>query len=646
MDELSTSADAPAPRPVVRIPIGDPARLAALKGPQHLRLQLHHKGVPVGKVDLDRPPGMRWSDVAERWVAEEAMPRLLPRFLRRRAWRDPSLLWRIARLMGGARGRRFLWHLLHTAPRGWAGAIAAFLTHHHAAILRRAELRTGAADGRPQVWDRARWESLFVAPDPWGYGSDYEQTKYEQTLELLPEGRIPRALELACAEGHFTVQLAPRVASLLAADIAAQALERAAARCVGMDHVSFRQIDMRRDALPTGFDLIVCSEVLYYIGDGSDLRRFARRLAAALVPGGHLLVAHAHAVVDDSDATGFDWQVGFGALHIGRTLARVPSLDLVRELRTPVYRIQLFRRRTTGARRAAPARELGERVVGDLGGLVASINWGGCAVTRTEAANAWTTRAVPILMYHRIAEHGPAALAPYRVSPARFERQLAYLRRHGYRTISLAQWLAAMRDRDGLIDDRVVILTFDDAYRDFLTDAWPLLCRHGFGATMFVPTDQVGGRAEWDRAYGEPAALMSWDELRQLAGHGLEIGAHTCSHPYLTRIGARRLIAEGRVAKARLEAELGRTVELLAYPYGDQNLKVRRAMAGSGYRAAVTTQPGLSRLGDNPMALPRQLVAGGDDLDAFIAKLGPPARATFDRRLRYRYLRLARKNLM
>ena len=55
VDELSTSADAPVPRPVVRIPIGDPARLAALKGPQHLRLQLHHKGVPVGKVDLDRP---------------------------------------------------------------------------------------------------------------------------------------------------------------------------------------------------------------------------------------------------------------------------------------------------------------------------------------------------------------------------------------------------------------------------------------------------------------------------------------------------------------------------------------------------------------------------------------------------------------
>ena len=56
---------------------------------------------------------------------------------------------------------------------------------------------------------------------------------------------------------------------------------------------------LRHDELPAGFDLIVCSEVLYYIGDGADLRRFARRLAAALTPGGHLLVTHAKAVVDD-----------------------------------------------------------------------------------------------------------------------------------------------------------------------------------------------------------------------------------------------------------------------------------------------------------------------------------------------------------
>ena len=152
---------------------------------------------------------------------------------------------------------------------------------------------------RQNVWDRAKWESLFTVPDPWAYSSPYEQRKYEQTLELLPEGPLNRVLELACAEGHFTVQLAPRVGGLLAADIAAPAIERARDRCRTFDHVSFQQLDMRRDPIPGRFELIVCSEVLYYIGNRFALARFARKVAAALEPGGHLLTTHAHAVVDD-----------------------------------------------------------------------------------------------------------------------------------------------------------------------------------------------------------------------------------------------------------------------------------------------------------------------------------------------------------
>jgi SAM-dependent methyltransferase len=387
----------------------------------------------------------------------------------------------------------------------------AFLVNHHRRLLGEPDAALEHAGEVRSVWDRARWESLFATPDPWGYGSSYEQTKYRHTLELLPEGPISRALELACAEGHFTVQLAPRVDHLLAADIAEPALARAAERCAKLANVAFRQLDMRRDELPTGFDLIVCSEVLYYIGDGADLARFAARLAGAVLPGGHLLLAHANAVVDDREATGFDWPIGFAAKHIGAVFAGRPELEFVRELRTPVYRIQLYRRRERLGPPTRHPREVVERAAGDLAGLAASVNWGGCAVTRRDAAHSWVTRALPILVYHRIASDGPPELAPYRVTRDRFERQLAYLRRHGYRTISLAQWQEARGRRDGIIDDRAVMLTFDDGYRDFLTEAWPLLRSFGFGATLCVITDRIGGRAEWDKSYGEPAALLGWD---------------------------------------------------------------------------------------------------------------------------------------
>ena len=178
---------------------------------------------------------------------------------------------------------------------------------------------------------------------------------------------------------------------------------------------------------------------------------------------------------------------------------------------------------------------------------------------------------------------------------------------------------------------RTVVLTFDDAYRDFVTAAWPLLRRYGFMATVFVAADHVGGRAEWDRPYGEPAELASWDELRRLAGAGVELGSHSGSHPFLTRMDLPAAMAEGRRSRERLEQRaVGRPIVAMSYPFGDHNLLVRRAMAACGYAGAVTTAPpGLSRLGDSPMALPRQIVLRDDDLDSFVAKLGAPERATW-----------------
>ena len=105
-------------------------------------------------------------------------------------------------------------------------------------------------------------------------------------------------------------------------------------------------------------------------------------------------------------------------------------------------------------------------------------------------------------------------------------------------------------------------------------------------------------------------------------------------------------MAEGRRSRERLEQELGRPIVCASYPFGDQNLLLRRAIAACGYAGAVTTSPGLSRLGDNLMALPRQIVFRDDDLDAYVAKLGAPERATLDRRLRFRYDRLVQNNLL
>jgi len=191
---------------------------------------------------------------------------------------------------------------------------------------------------------RSEFEKLFQGRiDPWNYSSSYEQTKYERTLALIPDG-MKTALEIGCAEGHFTVQLAPHVRTLTACDIADTALERAARRCEALPHVRFIRLDVASDPIPGQLDLIVCSEMLYYVGSVGLLRQVAKKIAHALNRNGYLVMAHMNLLVDDPDRPGFDWQLPFGGRVIGDVFQGIPILRLVKEVRTPLYRIQLFQR--------------------------------------------------------------------------------------------------------------------------------------------------------------------------------------------------------------------------------------------------------------------------------------------------------------
>lgn len=233
---------------------------------------------------------------------------------------------------------------------------------------------------------------------------------------------------------------------------------------------------------------------------------------------------------------------------------------------------------------------------------------------------------LPILMYHRVAVDGPASLAEWRVAPDRFEAQLAYLRRHGFRSISVDLRSMTFAGRDGLSDGRVVAITFDDATTDFATAAWPLLQKYGFGAALFVVADRVGGRAEWDVGHGEPADLLGWDEIVRLAGEGVEIGSHATSHTPLTSLGAEALADEMRRSKEVIEARIVRPVSAIAYPFGAWDARVRTAAAEAGYRTGLTIDPGQATAGDDRLALPRVKVDGRADLDAFERLLAPTAR--------------------
>lgn len=490
--------------------------------------------------------------------------------------------------------------------------------------------------GQLDTYGRHHFEACFAkGRDPWLYDSPYEARKYAQTLELALAHAPRRALELACAEGHFTERLAGHVERLVAADISALAIERAAERCRHFPHATFRRADLFDPELVRAvdgrYDLVTCCEVLYYAASRAAVRALGERIASLLAPGGRLVTAHANLLVDDAHLPGFDWAMPFGARVIVDELSQVRGLTLVQELRTPYYRISVFERAGAGSGRPVAPVEIIDAVAMPPVDEVAQHFYPHGAPESAPAAAAPVsatatgdpppvTYRLPILMYHSVAADGPAATARWRLDPARFAEQMHYLRDAGYRTVSLGEWGRALRRRQP-IPGRCVAVTFDDAYADFATEAWPVMRALGQVATVFVVTGLVGRLSEWDRAIAEPVPLLDAATIRQLHRDGVEFGSHTVTHPFLTGIDAVSAARELRESRATLNALLGIEIDTLAYPYGDGDWATMALAATAGYRLAVTCKGGASSLTAPPFDLPRIEVAGDLSFAQFVAAL-------------------------
>jgi peptidoglycan/xylan/chitin deacetylase (PgdA/CDA1 family) len=147
---------------------------------------------------------------------------------------------------------------------------------------------------------------------------------------------------------------------------------------------------------------------------------------------------------------------------------------------------------------------------------------------------------VRVLFYHRVNTHDFKALGmvsrELSVPTNRFHAQMAYLSKKGFKTISQGQ-CRAMLAGEVPLDPKAVLLTFDDGYKDNLTDAAPILAKFGFTATVFPVLDYIGHDNRcWpmcdEKGLGD---FMSKAELRAWLDAGHEIGSHTLSHPILTR---------------------------------------------------------------------------------------------------------------
>lgn len=233
---------------------------------------------------------------------------------------------------------------------------------------------------------------------------------------------------------------------------------------------------------------------------------------------------------------------------------------------------------------------------------------------------------VPILMYHYVRPapdpNGDRIGWGLSTPPADFRQQMDYLDQNGYHPITLVElreYLAGMRT----LPNKPVVLTFDDGYEDFYSQAYPVLRLHNFRAVAYVVSGFIGRSSN-----------LSAAQIKELDAYGIEIGAHTVDHVDLTQSTAGGLAYEVKGSKDTLEVLLGHPVPDFCYPSGKFDARVVAAVQAAGFQSATTTQTGSVHSVADRYAWSRVRVFGSESLQVFADGLSqfetgaPPAAMT------------------
>ena len=211
---------------------------------------------------------------------------------------------------------------------------------------------------------------------------------------------------------------------------------------------------------------------------------------------------------------------------------------------------------------------------------------------------------MPSLIYHKLGPRpGGVRLKGLYVSRPRFERQLSELRDAGFATP--AYGLPPLREGNS---GRSLALTFDDGFANVFQHGLEPLAREGFRAIEFLVTDLIGRCNEWEIQEGEARQpVMDALQIKEWLAAGHEIGSHTITHPFLTRLSLDQAREEISASKHKLEDRFGRPVRHFCYPYGDWNPAVRDLVIAAGYETACTTEFGVNTKATPPFELKRVL---------------------------------------
>ena len=234
-------------------------------------------------------------------------------------------------------------------------------------------------------------------------------------------------------------------------------------------------------------------------------------------------------------------------------------------------------------------------------------------------------------MYHSISNSSNPKFKQFAVSPAAFAEQMAYLYTRRYTPITVTQLVHARSQKEIALPERPVVLTFDDGFADFYTDALPVLKRYNFVATLYITTAFVGSTSSWLwREKETTRPMLTWDQIAEINAQGIECGGHSHTHPQLDLLPLSAARDEIVQSKEVLTHHLGQAVSSFAYPYGYHSVALQRIVKEAGYTSACGVKYEMSVETTNPFSLARLLVSEDTSIDALAALLtsSPPSLAT------------------
>ncbi|MEU9011441.1 polysaccharide deacetylase family protein [Streptomyces sp. NPDC048479] len=230
---------------------------------------------------------------------------------------------------------------------------------------------------------------------------------------------------------------------------------------------------------------------------------------------------------------------------------------------------------------------------------------------------------IPVLLYHAVMDEPPDWIAEFTVTPREFGAQLDAIVASGRTPVTIGALADQLAGRAPVVP-RPVVLTFDDGFADLPGPTAEALAARALPATAYLTTGAITpGR----RSLLPPAPMMTLSQAPLLEQYGVEVGAHTVTHPQLDTLPPKALHRELRESKAVLEDVLGHQVTHLAYPHGYNSRAVRRAVARAGYASAVAVRHALSSDTDETYRIARLILRRSHtvaDIEAWMDGRGAP----------------------